>query len=366
LEYGDIPIEYIEANHKQFAIPMCYDIGEESEDNNMSNPINVNQDPNIIDVDFTEVPDTAPVHRTNNNSRNFSRKTILAIVIGVILLLALIVTISINTATKSKHSTEVTVNDSTVELFKSSSKAEKNVNLTIDGTAVMEVTSDAEIVSITVTSGGKSWRADSDTIITQILGLVTEPAVNYAGDNTFILNANACTEGTTLVEVKTYASSSKLEKMVETGVTTSYFAFEAISNGNETEETTESEVILPSGSIIFDEGTYETYADQDTALEHVVSLPGNVASSITVKGVPNTENTARLRIHVCYISEGYVPSLEVFLYNDNNWTDNFSLAEYAGKTLVLSITSETSDLIPKITYQYVAIKVPQNISASAD
>jgi hypothetical protein len=367
LEYGDIPIEYIEANRKQFAIPTCYDIGEESEDNNMSNPININPDPIIIDVDeFSEVPNTRPVPRTRNNPRNFSWKTIARIVIGVILLLALIITISVNTATKSKNSTEVTVENSTVELFKSSSKAEKNANLTINGTAVMEVTSNAKIISITVTSDGKSWRADSDSIISQILGLVTEPAVTYSGNNTFILNANACTEGITLVEVKTYSSNSKLEKIVETGVTTSYFAFEAIPNGNETEETTESAVVLPSGSIIFDEGTYETYADQDTALEHVVSLPGDVASSITVKGMPNTENTARLRIHVCYISEGYVPSLEIFLYNDNNWTDNFSLAEYAGKTMVLSITSETNDLIPKITYQYVAIAVPQSVASSIE
>jgi hypothetical protein len=318
------------------------------------------------------------MRRTNNNvpvpqnrSRHILSKAyicaVILVVAAIILLIWTVMSISVNTAKNTKASTEVKVDGSVVTLFTKEAKAEKHTSVVVNGTSTMEVDTNAEIISIEVTSNGKSWSADSDNIMSQIVGLVSDPAVIYNGDMTFTLNANACEDGgTVLVSVKSYSSSSKLDKMVNEGVKTSYFTFTAVHSDAEENKTAEddntqaastSQAIMPSGTMVFDGVTYQTYSTQDDALANPIGIPGTVASGCTIKGIPG-ENTTRMRLWVSYVSEGYLPGLELFLYSDKDWTDTLDLSELAGKTIVLTFASETGDLVPKVSYEYVAMVVP--------
>jgi hypothetical protein len=308
---------------------------------------------------------------TGATSRLSGKKwpVIAGIAITIVLLIVTLITVSVNSI-GGKTTTTVTIDGTNVTTYNKASKAEKKVATTVEGIATLEFNTNAEIISVEVTSGSKSWSADSDNILSNIVGLVSDPAIVHSNDMVFTLNANACTDGdTVIVAVKSYSSASKWKKVLDKGVSTTYFAFTAVHKEVETavEETAEGEgttvaaPILPSGTMVFDGVTYETYSTEDEALANVIGLPSSITSGCTLTGVPG-ENTTRMHAWIDYIDEGYLPGLEVFLYSDKNWTESLDLSGLAGRTIVFAFASETGDLIPKVTYEYVAFKLPQHIA----
>jgi hypothetical protein len=294
---------------------------------------------------------------------------IAGIILVIVLIILTLITVTVNSFSSSKANTTVTIDGTNVTTYKKASKAEKKVATTVEGIATLEFNTNAEIISVEVQSGSSSWSADSDNILSNIVGLVSDPAIVHSNDMVFTLNANACTDGdTVIVTVKSYSSASKWKKVLDKGVSTTYFAFTAVHKEVETavEETAEGETtvaapVLPSGTMVFDGVTYETYSTEDEALDHVIGLPSSITSGCTLTGVPG-ENTTRMHAWIDYIDEGYLPGLEVFLYSDKNWTESLDLSGLAGRTIVFAFASETGDLIPKVTYEYVAFKLPQHIS----
>lgn len=137
------------------------------------------------------------------------------------------------------------------------------------------------------------------------------------------------------------------------------------STSSELNEVSETSKSLPSGVIIFNEDSYNTYSSEDEALkpENVISLPGEIVCGSKVTGVPG-ENTQRIRFWIDYISNRETDrftGFEKHLFPDNNWTvTDVDFRDYAGETIVIAISSSTGDLIPKSTYNYVAFEIPSD------
>ena len=140
---------------------------------------------------------------------------------------------------------------------------------------------------------------------------------------------------------------------------------ETSSESSEGSNETKSEESKPSGVIIFNEDSYNTYDSENEALkpENIISLPGEIVCGSTVTGVPG-ENTQRIRFWIDYVSNGKTNKFmgfEEFLFPDNNWTvTDVDFSSYAGETIVIAISSSTGDLIPKSTYNYIAFEIPSD------
>jgi hypothetical protein len=158
--------------------------------------------------------------------------------------------------------------------------------------------------------------------------------------------------------VNTIRVSKKAKTSTSTSVitTTDIPVIVRDSDSDKRAKETEATNVMPSGTVIFGEDSFETYSTQSAALAHVIGLPSSMTSCY-ITGVPG-ENTVRMRVVVDYVAGGQLPQIEEFLYSANNWSALLDLEGLSGKTIVLMIASESNDLIPKISYEYVAFEIP--------
>jgi hypothetical protein len=262
----------------------------------------------------------------------------------------------------SNKTTGIIINNDVYDVYTKAKKAEKNSAL-VSGVNNLEVVTDAKIISITITSNNQSWSADSDNIVSNLASIVSDPAIVHNDGNTFTLNANACEENEiAIMEITTY-SGSKLDKLLDKKGKTFYFAFtaqhdEVISEESSEESSDDSTAeAMPSGTVLFNGDSYTTYASQDDALKSPINIPGTNVTGCAIKAIPSNDTTARMRLIIAYV-DGQTSHVEKFLYEDNDWSSQMDFSSFAGKTIVLGIASETGDLIPKVSYEYVAFKVP--------
>jgi hypothetical protein len=321
------------------------------------------------------------------------KKKIIITVASVITLIAIVAIIAIivhfagGKSSNAMNGISATVDEQAVAMYSKASKAKTSVDVTGNGTLLVEIPADCEAeVTVRGTVGGiqKEYSATTNISSDNIMNALLNTGIAHQDGNAFTLNANQFDDGAIVtVTIESHDSNSSIldQRFGADNSKSAAFAFTAhkskenTADGENTASDSSStstgeqdifaESVQPSGEIQLNESiSFDTYSSKDDALNHVQELPSNFETNCTVQVFPG-ENTLNCSIIAdsVYDSNGEKeknPQFEVIIGNTTDFVGNVDITSFRGKTVLFCImyVSKGEKLVPHNSYEYFAVKVP--------